>query len=114
MLDNADDDVVLSIPQVSTSRVISNGRAGQFKQLLSAYLPQSANKALLVTTRTRSVATKLVKPRDVIAVKPMAKTNAITLLQKKLGAVDSDSDLEELASILEYMPLALVQAAAYI
>ena len=114
VLDNADDDVVLSIPQVSTSKVMSSGRAGQFKQPLSAYLPQSAHGTLLVTTRTRSVATKLVEPRDVIAVEPMAKTDAVTLLQKKLGAIDGDSDLEELASMLEYMPLALVQAAAYI
>ena len=60
------------------------------------------------------MATKLVKPRDVIAIEPIAKTDAVTLLQKKLGAVDGNSDLEELASILEYMPLALIQAAAYI
>ena len=54
------------------------------------------------------MATKLVEPRDVIAIEPMAKIDAVTLLQKKLRVVDGDSDLEELASILEYMPLVLV------
>ena len=121
VLDNADDDVVLSGPQVSASTTAasepSSQWSSQLKRPLSAYLPQSANGALLVTTRTTTVAGKLVEPRDMITVEPMAKADAVTLLQKKLEAVGEKNDLEyleELASVLEYMPLALVQAAAYI
>jgi hypothetical protein len=60
------------------------------------------------------VATKLVEPRDVIMVDPMTDTDARTLLGKKLDKPVDEHDLEELASKLEYMPLANVQAAAYI
>lgn len=121
MLDNADDDVVLSVPQVSASTTAVNGQSSQqsspLKRPLSAYLPQSANRAVLVTARTTTVASKLVEPHDVIVVEPMAKIDAVTLLQKKLEAVRGKNDLEnleDLASVLEDMPLALVQAAAYI
>jgi hypothetical protein len=38
----------------------------------------------------------------------------VALLKKKLEAGDVGSNLEELVSILEYIPLAVVQAAAYI
>jgi hypothetical protein len=62
----------------------------------------------------RSVATKLVEPRDIIPVDPMTGSDAIKLLQKKLDRVSDEHDLKELASILEYMPLAIIQAAAYI
>ena len=44
----------------------------------------------------------------------MTDPDAIKLLQKKLDGVRDEHDLKELASILEYMPLAIVQAAAYI
>ena len=121
MLDNADDDVVVSVPQGSVSKTAAGGQSSQqsspLKRPLSAYLPQSANGALLVTTRTTAVADKLVEPRDMIMVEPMAKIDAVALLQKKLEAVGGKNDLEdseELAGVLEYMPLALVQAAAYI
>jgi tetratricopeptide (TPR) repeat protein len=106
--------VVLSTPQVSASKAMPSVGTSQLKCPLSAYLPQSVNGALLVTTRTRSVAIKLVEPRDVIPVEPMAKVDAVVLFKKKVDVVNCDSDLEELASMLEYMPLAIVQAAAYI
>ena len=41
-------------------------------------------------------------------------TDAIALLNKKLDRKINDHDVVELANILEYMPLAIVQAAAYI
>ena len=47
-------------------------------------------------------------------IQPMNEIDAVTLLQKKLGAEDRYNEMEELASVLEGMPLALVQAAAYI
>jgi hypothetical protein len=72
VLDNVDDDAVLSIPQVSALRIVADGHANQLKPLLLAYLPQSEYGTLLVTTRTRSMATKLVEARDTIAVEPMA------------------------------------------
>jgi tetratricopeptide (TPR) repeat protein len=114
VLDNLDDNTVLSTPQADALRAQSGNGDGQLRRPLSAYLPQSENGTILITTRTRSVAIKLVEPRDVIPVDPMIDVDAIMLLKNKLDAPADDDDLHELARILEYMPLAIVQAAAYI
>lgn len=114
MLDNVDDDVVLYVSQPSTTEATQATRVDRSRRLISAYLPQSANGALLVTSRTRHVASKLVEPRDIVMVEPMVQDDAVALLRKKLGNADVDSDLKELAGILEHMPLAMVQAAAFI
>jgi tetratricopeptide (TPR) repeat protein len=57
---------------------------------------------------------KLVERRDIIPISIMNNTDALLLFQKKLDESESRQDLEELANLLEYMPLAIVQAAAYI
>jgi tetratricopeptide (TPR) repeat protein len=44
----------------------------------------------------------------------MDKPSALALLRKKLGSQVDSSEIVELAAVLEYMPLAIVQAAAYI
>jgi hypothetical protein len=57
---------------------------------------------------------QLVEESDIIPIKPMDDAGAQALLQKKLGEeVDNDGTVE-LARALKFMPLALVQAAAYI
>jgi hypothetical protein len=60
----------------------------------SNFLPQSENGAMLITTRTKSVALKLVEPRDVIMVDRMIDADAVTLLKKKLDAAADDGDLQ--------------------
>jgi hypothetical protein len=60
------------------------------------------------------VATKLIKPRDIIPVDAIIDADAISLLKKKLDAAADDGDLRELAYVLKYISLAIVQAAAYI
>jgi tetratricopeptide (TPR) repeat protein len=44
----------------------------------------------------------------------MDEAQALALFKKKLGVEEDDGDIVKLAAALEYMPLALVQAAAYI
>lgn len=85
VLDNLDDDAVPSIPQAAASRAQSGYREDQPRRPLSAYLPQSQNGVILTTTGTRSVATKLVEPRDVIVVDPMTDINATTLLKEEVS-----------------------------
>ena len=107
-MNNADDAVLLSMPQIAALRmVVSNGK-NPLRRPLSMYISQSANEALLMTTRTRGVATKLAKPPDVILVDSMAKIDAVALLKKKLDTTNINSDLRELASMLEYISLAIV------
>jgi tetratricopeptide (TPR) repeat protein len=114
VLDNVDNEAVLSLPQEVGTAVKPGNVTNQLRRSLLTYLPQSRNGAILITTRTRSVATKLVEPRDIIEIEPMTNTEATTLLVKKLSGHTSDADLQELATVLEFMPLAIVQAAAYI
>ncbi|KAK3613216.1 hypothetical protein LTR22_028246, partial [Elasticomyces elasticus] len=49
-----------------------------------------------------------------IAVRPMDEDHALALLEKKLGQQTDRTDLVALTYALEYMPLAIAQAAAYI
>lgn len=68
---------------------------------------------ILITTRTIRVVLKFIEARDVI-VDLIIDLNVITLLKKKLDMTINNNDLRMLARILEYIPLTIVQAAAYI
>jgi ankyrin repeat protein len=82
---------------------------------LSDFLPKSQNGLILITSRDRDVAFRLTGSyRDIIRVEPMDKALALALLQKKLGGCAEDDDAIKLIHRLNYMPLAIIQAAAYI
>ncbi|KAF2471726.1 uncharacterized protein BDR25DRAFT_324880 [Lindgomyces ingoldianus] len=61
-------------------------------------------------------ALKVVEQRDIITVKPMDEAQARTLFEKKLEGTRkvNSIDVDELTAALEYMPLAIMQAAAYL
>ena len=65
-----------------------------------------------MTTWSREIALKLVEQSDIIAVEPMDEAHAQALFEKKLGK--KCEDVAELVAALKFMPLAIVQAAAYI
>jgi hypothetical protein len=67
-----------------------------------------------MTTRSMEVALGFVEQTDIIEVRPMEEAHAITLFEKKLGNQSDSKDIVELVAALEFMPLAIVQAAAYI
>lgn len=69
---------------------------------------------MLVTTRSRSVALAIVQSSDIVSVDLMDEEHALSLLEKKLGDSYVQDEIVELARELEYMPLAIVQAAEYI
>ncbi|MCJ1386364.1 hypothetical protein MMC17_009490, partial [Xylographa soralifera] len=105
ILDNIDDASFL---------LEARGTEGGNSQPLVSYLPQSRNGSILITTRSRNVAQKLVEQCNIIAVEPMSRADALALFEKKLGKQRESQDIAELAVALEFMPLAIVQAAAYI
>jgi hypothetical protein len=116
VLDSADDAAVLSLPASHGQKTQANGggRAPFPPCSFSSYLPQSKNGSVLATSRTRSVVSQLVEESDTIPIEPMNDASAQALLQKKLGEEVDKDGTAELARTLEFMPLALVQAAAHI
>jgi hypothetical protein len=97
-----------------------NGLGGENARPLVSYLPQCQNGSILITTRSRGTALKLVEKRDIIPVEPMEGAHAMALFTsklqnpEKLGIEFCEEDTAELVAVLEFMPLAIVQAAAYI
>ncbi|CAI9636435.1 unnamed protein product [Alternaria burnsii] len=104
VLDNADDAAVLSPTD-----------GGSLRQHLSRCIPSSRHGSVLVTSRTKRAARQVVEDSDIIPIEPMHDAAAHALLRKKLRDADKDDNsITTLATTLDYMPLALVQAAAYI
>ncbi|OCK73128.1 hypothetical protein K432DRAFT_387549, partial [Lepidopterella palustris CBS 459.81] len=113
IIDNADD---LGVFCPSDRRKDSRGdvfiNAGA---ALQEYIPQSQNGSILITSRSRDVAFRLTGSyADIIRVYPMDQEHALALLQNKLQGSFERDDAVALAEALDYMPLAITQAAAYI
>ena len=113
ILDNVDDARFLLDSHLDTQGK-AGSPGGTALRPLRYYLPQSPSGSILITSRSKDAALKLVEQRDLISVEPMDKGNALALFKKKLGEPNDSKDIAELAAALEYMPLAIVQAAAYI
>jgi tetratricopeptide (TPR) repeat protein len=114
IIDNADDLGAFSCPsdrrKGSKDDVSSNAAA-----TLLESLPQSPNGSILITSRSRDVAFRLTGSyADIIRVHPMDQAHALALLRNKLEVSFEQDDAVALVEALDYMPLAITQAAAYI
>ncbi|KAF2022747.1 putative kinesin [Setomelanomma holmii] len=114
VLDNVDDARFLLSSQTDSHDQGQTTNAQVIRKPLREYLPHCKRGSILVTARNDEAALKLVERRDIVTVGPMDQPGAVTLFEKKLGTLDDSSKVAELAAVLEYMPLAIVQAAAYI
>jgi tetratricopeptide (TPR) repeat protein len=105
IVDNADDARVLL--ETTDNNAISTR--------LSDYFPHSSNGTILFTTRSRKVAGDLT-PSSVLELNDMSKAEARQLLARRLTkqALLDETAVDELLGILTYLPLAIVQAAAFI
>ena len=114
ILDNADDETFL-LGQVtdppSQDHSMTSGTAP-----LSRFIPQTPHGSVLVTSRNRLAAFKLVGNRhNVIEVNPMDEGDALEMLKAKISVDRStERDAKRLLQDLGYIPLAISQAAAYI
>ncbi|KAI1667981.1 TPR protein [Pyrenophora tritici-repentis] len=113
VLDNADD-VETFFPSRKRKRDKADGNVDVQKPL-AEYLPQSCNGAILVTSRSKDAATRLVgghnKIKEVLA---MDEGEGLQLLRKKLHDRPVEESAVELLRALDCIPLAITQAAAYI
>ena len=82
---------------------------------LSTFLHQTSNGSILVTSRSENAAFRLIgSHHDIIKVEPMDQDCALLLFGRKLLGRFEKDDATELLKALDYMPLAISQAAAYI
>ncbi|KAJ6261505.1 hypothetical protein Dda_4175 [Drechslerella dactyloides] len=120
VLDSADDKN-LFFPQEHSAA--SKGSVSSIK--LADFLPKSQNGSILITSRNRDLARKLIgRDIDVLEIQQMSLDEGLRLLQNKLSRpskpvveLRSGPDSEPakaLLAALGYMPLAISQAAAYI
>ncbi|KAK2055584.1 hypothetical protein LY76DRAFT_628220 [Colletotrichum caudatum] len=114
IIDNADDKE-LFFPSESATANASKETSAQSWSRLGDYLPECAHGSILVTTRDKKAASRFSQGKpSIIEIDKMDQNETGQLLQKMLG---KEASLEEAASLsarLEYLPLALVQAAAFI
>ena len=84
-------------------------------QRLAQYFPRRLNGSILLTTHNRILEVKFATVRGVITISEMSISESKSLLVGNLEEGDhDDQDLTDLVEILENLPLALVQAAAFI
>ena len=112
ILDNIDDSQF--ILQVLNSHQTPTAESATAARPLREYIPQCKRGSVLITTRNKGVALQLVNQHDTVVVEPMSDEQALALFKKKLGVLEDNDNVAALAAALEYMPLAIVQAAAYI
>ncbi|KAJ5824716.1 P-loop containing nucleoside triphosphate hydrolase protein [Penicillium robsamsonii] len=106
VLDNVDDSSFL--------HEVQSGHSGAQGRPLFTYLPISLNGSMIITSRSRGAALSMVEDGDIITIEPMDPSHATMLFKKKLGAQIEEENIIQLAAALDYIPLAIVQAANYI
>ncbi|KAJ5569107.1 hypothetical protein N7450_011593 [Penicillium hetheringtonii] len=114
ILDNVDSDEFLcSLPVARKGPSTKEPPDASMKPLLE-YVPKSRNGSIIITSRSRHVALKMVKHKDIIQIDPMERSEALELLQKTLDQPGESQESQQLVEVLEFMPLAIIQAASYI
>ena len=118
ILDSADDRDVFYSPTSGDDPTSGSGPTGGDAgngRPFAAYLPQSRNGSVIITTRNKDLAFRITgRRRNMIEVGPMAPTDALTLLEKKLGPLPDLDVAADLVEVLDLVPLAISQVAAYI
>lgn len=114
ILDNIDDDELLRKPWATGTESQINILSNASAQPPLRYLFESSNGSIIVTSRNKGVALDIASHKNLIEVQPMNEAEALDLLQKKLSIPAEHKNMVQLAEVLEFMPLAIVQAASYI
>ena len=110
IIDNADDVSALFSSQAADS-------PGS-EQSLSSYIPKTGQGLVLITSRSTGVAERLVGGDSIFQVPMMESDQAMQLLRVRLGRLgDAVHDKDAASSLLfalDYLPLAIIQAASFI
>jgi hypothetical protein len=106
---------VIVLDSADNRNALYNTDENQNQRPLATYLPESRNGSVIITTRSRDLAYKLTGSyKNMIQIGPMVQKDALALLEKKLVPHFDADAAEDLIQALDYIPLAIGQAAAYI
>jgi tetratricopeptide (TPR) repeat protein len=107
---------LLILDNVDDARYLlkSSSSSKQQKERILDYFPASSHGSVLLTSRTRDAALKVVERSSIISVEQMGAEHAVELMRKKLDCDHTHDEALQLTKALDYMPLAINQAAAYI
>ena len=116
VVENADDDRVLSSPGTEPGGVAHASEHLGEATSLASFLPQARSGWLLVTSRNLLTALNLVgRKYNVIQVEPMTEEDALRLLKTRIAvSKSSEGDARALVQALEGIPLAVTHAASYV
>jgi tetratricopeptide (TPR) repeat protein len=82
---------------------------------LAVYLPQSRNGSILIISRSKDAAARLAGGhKKILEVQTMDADQSLQLLRNKLEEMPDQEGAAELVRALDFLPLAITQAAAYI
>jgi tetratricopeptide (TPR) repeat protein len=112
VLDNLDNAQSLLEPPSTFAK--DAGKKALHRERVLDYFPVTSHGSILVTSRTTDAALKIVESKAVIAVEPMGIDQAVELLRRKLECEYTPEEALELTKALDFMPLAINQAAAYV
>ncbi|KAK0822825.1 hypothetical protein LTR73_009006 [Friedmanniomyces endolithicus] len=104
------------VVELAQANDVSALNGGEGEDGLMRFLPESRLGVTVFTTRDRQVAQRLVGP-DVVRVEKMDRAEAVSMLTLALDLKDlvqDEATTAELLDELDYLPLAITQAAAYI
>ena len=111
VVDDADDIQLFFGQQMGPAEASSSSHLGS----LGRYLPECPHGTILVTTRNMQTGSRLTKGKRPIEVGKMDESETVQLLRARLDGMSvTSSESSALSSRLEHLPLALVQAAAFI
>jgi tetratricopeptide (TPR) repeat protein len=118
VIDNADDSSIF-LPHTSSD--LSSGNVAETRKPLLHYIPRRPssrifNQSVLITSRNSILGEDLAFGVPPICVLPFDPIESKLLLAKRAGKNEdslADSDAEELLELLDHIPLAITQAAAF-
>ena len=115
ILDNADDTNVFFGSDRAAQPTGASIDGGESEGKVARFIPECPHGSILVTTRNKETGSRLTRYRGLVQIGEMSLAESIELIQ---GVLEDDQlnheDLARLSGQLEYLPLALVQAAAFV
>jgi hypothetical protein len=119
VVDNADDMEIwtTTVPPMGAPVKVDQNHGAPIPaaRRLHSFLPDSRNGSILITSRNREVARLLAGSySQILQVDEMNELEAMELFSRKSGGGHDPADIAMLTEKLDYIPLAISQAASYI